>query len=294
MPCHPYRERLTTTALTLLALVAFAANSVLCRLALGTGATDAAGFSTIRLGSGALALLLLVRLTGRRPGKSRGNWRAAAALFVYVVAFSFAYLSLAAGTGALILFGAVQGTMILAGLRSGERPRLWEWCGLFLALAGLVLLVLPGLSAPTPTGSLLMAVAGVSWGIYSLSGRGSTDPLAVTAGNFARAVPLVLALSLLTLPTLHASPKGALLAAVSGSLASAGGYVVWYRVLRQMTATFAATVQLAVPVLAAAGGVLFLAEQVTVRLLFSAAAILGGVGLAVLGRRRPLPGGTRE
>ncbi|WP_298270421.1 DMT family transporter [Geobacter sp.] len=287
------RERFRTAALTLLALVAFAANSVLCRLALGTGAIDAAGFSAIRLVSGALALLVLVRLRGRHPVESRGNWRAAAALFVYVVAFSFAYLSLAAGTGALILFGAVQGTMILAGLRSGERPRAPEWCGLFLALAGLVLLVFPGLSAPTPTGSLLMAVAGVSWGIYSLSGRGSTDPLAVTAGNFVRAVPPVLALSLFAMPTLHASPKGALLAAASGSLASAGGYVVWYRVLRHMTATFAATVQLAVPVLAAAGGALFLSEQITVRLLIAAAAILGGVGLAVLGRARPLPDGKR-
>ena len=207
-------------------------------------------------------------------------------LFLYAIAFSFAYLSLSTGTGALILFGTVQATMILAALRSGERPGLSEWAGLTIALAGLVYLVFPGLAAPSPTGSALMAVAGISWGIYSLRGRGTTDPLADTTFNFVRSVPLVVAVSLLTLGSLELSPKGVWLACLSGSLASGVGYVAWYAALRGMTRARAATVQLSVPVLAAAGGVATLSEDISIRLLLSTLLILGGLGLALVPRRR--------
>ncbi len=266
-------------------MLAFAANSVICRLALEGGAIDAASFSSIRLAAGALTLLLIC--AARRPGREssgEGSWRAAALLFLYAVCFSFAYLSLAAGTGALILFGAVQVTMILAALASGERPHRFEWLGLLLALAGLVYLVLPGLSAPSPLGSALMATAGVAWGIYSLLGRASRAPLQTTAGNFVRSLPLVAAVSLLSLPWLHLSATGVLLAVLSGALASGVGYVIWYAALRGLTATRAATVQLSVPVLAALGGVALLAEPITLRLLLSAALILGGIGMALAGR----------
>jgi drug/metabolite transporter (DMT)-like permease len=268
---------------TAAALLAFAANSVLCRLALGQAAIDAASFSTVRLGSGALALALLG--AGRRVSGKRGSWTSAAMLFAYAVAFSFAYRTLSASTGALILFGAVQTTMILAALGSGERPHRLEWLGLLLALCGLVVLVSPGLAAPSPAGSALMGLAGISWGMYSLRGRRAGDPLADTGGNFVRAVPLAVVVSCCTLPHAHLSRHGAFLAALSGTLASGVGYVLWYAALRGLTATRAATVQLAVPALAALGGVLFLAEHVSARLLLAAALILGGVGLAVASRR---------
>jgi drug/metabolite transporter (DMT)-like permease len=206
-------------------------------------------------------------------------------LFAYAVAFSFAYRTLSAASGALILFGAVQATMILAALGSGERPHFLEWLGLLLAVSGLVYLVSPGLSAQSPSGSALMGLAGISWGIYSLRGRRAGDPLADTGGNFVRALPLAAAVSCATLPHAHLSGEGVLLAAVSGALASGLGYVVWYAALRGLTATRAATVQLAVPAIAALGGVLFLSERVSVRLLLAAALILGGVGLAVASRR---------
>lgn len=267
------------------ALLAFAANSVLCRLALGAAAIDAASFSTVRLGSGALTLTLLGAAAGKRVAAKRGSWTSAAMLFTYAVAFSFAYRTLSASSGALILFGAVQATMILAALGSGERPHFLEWLGLLLAVSGLVYLVSPGLSAPSPSGSALMGLAGISWGIYSLRGRRAGDPLADTGGNFVRALPLAAAVSCATLPHAHLSGEGALLAAVSGALASGLGYVVWYAALRGLTATRAATVQLAVPAIAALGGVLFLSERVSVRLLLAAALILGGVGLAVTSRR---------
>jgi drug/metabolite transporter (DMT)-like permease len=207
-------------------------------------------------------------------------------LFLYAVTFSFAYISLSAGTGALILFGAVQITMILSGLIAGERPRLLEWLGLLAALGGLVYLVLPGLSAPSPLGSALMALAGIAWGVYSLRGRGIDDPVANTTGNFVRAAPLALIVSLIALSNYSLSPKGALLAVLSGALASGLGYVIWYAALRDLTATRAATVQLAVPVIAAIGGIFFLAEAVTLRLTFASIAILGGVGLAISRRTK--------
>lgn len=186
----------------------------------------------------------------------------------------------------MILFGTVQATMIVSALRSGERPGLPEWAGLGLALGGLVYLVFPGLSAPSPVGSALMVAAGIGWGVYSLRGRGSTAPLADTTFNFLRTVPLALLASLLMLREIDVSAKGVFLACVSGSLASGVGYVIWYAALRGMSATRAATVQLAVPVLAAAGGVVFLAEAISMRLLLASVLILGGVGLAVTGRKR--------
>ncbi|MCZ6696823.1 MAG: DMT family transporter [Acidobacteria bacterium] len=284
-----------TAILTTLALIAFAANSILCRMALGRAAIDAASFSTLRLVSGAIMLLLLRSLFNRRgaPGaggaeRDRGDWISASMLFLYAVGFSFAYVSLGTGTGALILFGAVQMTMIFSALRSGERPLVLEWIGLTLAVAGLIYLVFPGLSAPSLSGSALMAIAGIAWGIYSLRGRGSVDPLGGTTGNFVRTVPMVIAVSLVMFSHLHISFDGALLAILSGGIASGVGYVIWYAALRGLTATRAATVQLSVPALAAAGGVMFMSESVSFRLTLAGILILGGVGLAVASSGSPL------
>ena len=279
-----------TLALTLFALIAFAANSVLTRMALGRASIDASSFATFRVVSGAATLLLVSSLNRRRGVPVfRGSWTSALMLFSYAVPFSFAYLSLSTGTGALILFGMVQVTMILAALGSGERPHAWQWVGLLLAFAGLVYLVFPGLTAPSPIGSLLMAVAGISWGLYSLWGRSATNALAETTGNFARAVPLVLGVSLAARSQVSLSGPGILLAILSGALASGLGYAVWYAALRGLTRTRAATVQLSVPVLAALGGVFFLSENVSLRLMLSAVLILGGVGLAIVTKERVIP-----
>jgi drug/metabolite transporter (DMT)-like permease len=268
-----------------MALVAFAANSVLCRLALGGSKIDPAGFTSIRLVSGALMLLLISAAIKRSlPKTGRSNLMPAALLFLYAISFSLAYTSLSAGTGALILFGSVQVTMIAAALRSGERPHALEWLGLIIALGGLFYLASPGLSAPPLIGSALMAAAGISWGFYSLRGRASTDPLASTTGNFLLAAPLALAVNLFTLDELHLSTPGIALAVASGAVASGVGYVIWYAALRGLTATRAATVQLAVPVLAALGGVIFLAESLSLRLALAAVFIIGGVALALAGR----------
>ena len=265
-------------------MLAFAANSVLCRAALGEGTIDAASFSSVRMLSGALALAAILRLR-RAPrsksGASAGSWRAAGWLCLYALPFSFAYEHLSTGTGALLLFGAVQLTMICAGLLAGERPLPLHWLGLALAVAGLVYLVLPGVSAPSLGGSALMATAGFAWGLYSLRGRGASEPLRETAGNFLRSVPLVLAVSLLRQDALHLSPGGLALAATSGALASGVGYSIWYAALPGLSASLAATVQLAVPVIAALGGVVFMGERIRMRLVLSSAAILGGVGLAL-------------
>jgi drug/metabolite transporter (DMT)-like permease len=274
-----------TILCTALALTAFAANSVLCRLALADGAIDAATFSMIRLASGAGTLLLLSVATGRvRLGA--GSWPPAGVLFLYAVAFSFAYIRLTTGTGALILFAAVQLTMFVAALSAGERPATLQWAGLGLALSGLLYLVRPGLAAPAPEGAVLMTVAGIAWGVYSLLGRHAAHPLALTTGNFVRAVPLALFVNLLALPQFHLELRGALLAMVSGSLASGVGYVLWYMALGGLTATRAAVVQLAVPVLAAAGGVVLLAEPVSLRLVLATAMVLGGIALVLRGRER--------
>jgi drug/metabolite transporter (DMT)-like permease len=271
-----------------LALLAFAANSVLCRLALREASIDPATFSTIRLASGAAMLLLVVSWTRGeiRSGTVR-SWASPAMLFLYAVPFSFAYTRLSAGTGALILFGAVQVTMLLSAARSGETLRPTQWLGVLIALAGLSYLVLPGLTAPSPSAAALMGIAGVSWGIYTLRGRGSVNPLAHTTINFVRAVPLAIAVSIVSAPQIHVSPRGVLLAVVSGAATSGLGYTVWYCGL---TATRAAILQLAVPVLAAAGGVVFLAEPVSIRLAVSALLVIGGIALT-LAPHEPEAGG---
>ena len=279
-----------TAVLTALAMAAFAANSVLARVALLTSTIDAASFSTIRLTAGAATLLLIASVRGSGPRQDEetsglgGSWKSAIMLFLYAAPFSFAYLGLSTGTGALILFGFVQMTMIVGALLSGERPTPLQWLGLLLALGGLVYLMLPGIAAPPIFSAALMALAGFSWGVYSLWGRGGANPLAQTTGNFTRAVPLVILLSLITLPDLHIEIEGALLAVASGALGSGVGYVVWYAALGGLTATTAAIVQLSVPILAAAGGVAFLSEAVTFRLALSALMIPGGIAVAVLER----------
>lgn len=280
-------SRLQVTLLTTAAMLAFASNSLLNRLALGQETIDAVSYTTIRLTSGAVMLFVIAYLK-RENEKNflRGSWVSAAFLFLYATAFSFAYLSLTTGTGALILFGSVQMTMMIAALRSGERPHVLEWIGLFLALGGLVYLVFPGLSAPSPFGSVLMAVAGISWGFYSLRGRGSQNPLASTAGNFIYALPMVLVVLSISFRNISISSDGVIYAVLSGALASGLGYVLWYAALRGLTTTRAATVQLSVPVIAAWSGVVFLAEHVSTRLLIAGVLILGGIALAVSSRAK--------
>jgi len=278
---HP---ALHTVLLTSITMVAFASNSLLCRLALQHAAIDAASFSSIRLVSGAVVLAVLARASAGRAAPARVDWAAATMLFLYVAFFSFAYLTLSAGTGALILFGAVQLTMLAAGLRAGERFDALGWAGFALAAGGLVYLVSPGLTAPTPLGAALMTVAGVAWGVYSLRGRGLDNPLAATASNFLRAAPMALALSLLLYGRARASPAGILLALAAGALTSGIGYVLWYAALKGLSAIRAAAVQLSVPPIAAFGAVLFLAEPLTPRLAAASAAILGGIALVLASR----------
>jgi drug/metabolite transporter (DMT)-like permease len=272
------------------ALLAFAANSLFCRLALGHGTIDAGSFTFVRLAAGALVLLAIN--LGRRPrpaGVFTCNGLSASALFIYAGAFSLAYRQLSAGTGALLLFGSVQLTMLATALLRGERPRPSEWFGLAVAFGGLVYLVAPGLPSvgPAKEGSALIIVAGVAWGLYTLRGRRPGDPLATTAANFLWAVPLG-ALFWATQPgPTHLSSVGLLWAVLSGAVASGLGYAVWYSALPALTATRAATVQLAVPVLAAFGGVLLLAEPITSRLVLASILVLGGVGFAIFARTRP-------
>lgn len=284
-------SRRRVVLLTALALAAFASNSLLCRVALRSAAIDAASFTAIRLLSGALALALVVRLRGP-AGNGAGNWPSALALFAYAAGFSFAYLSLTAATGALLLFGAVQATMIGWGVARGERLHRRHLAGFLLALGGLLGLLAPGLSRPPLAGSLLMLGAGVAWGIYSLRGRGAGDPLRVTGGNFLRALPFALVLSLALHPRAPALGAGVVWAVASGALASGLGYAIWYTTLPALRATSAATVQLAVPVLAAGGGVVFLGETPTLRLLIAAIAVLGGIAMVVV-PDRPAPAGVR-
>ncbi|MEW6370055.1 MAG: DMT family transporter [Pseudomonadota bacterium] len=280
------RPRLATLAFTAAAMLAFAANSLLCRLALQSGGIDPASFGAVRIASGALALLLIVRWRSGKATAARGDWMSAAMLFAYVAFFSFAYVSLAAGTGALILFGAVQLTMFGAALRAGEGFAPQAWGGLGMAAAGLVYLVLPGVSAPPVLGAALMALAGAAWGVYSLRGRGSPDPLGATAGNFLRAMPLALLLWLPFVGVAHASPTGIVLAVVSGAITSGVGYALWYTALRELSAMRAATVQLSVPLITAIGAVVFLAEPVTLRLALASVAILGGIALVLAARTK--------
>lgn len=272
--------------LTCVSMLAFAANSLLCRLALVEARIDPASFGLLRLASGALMLVLIVRLRSGGGARRLADWLAAMMLFAYVALFSFAYLSLSASVGALILFGAVQLTMIGAGLRAGERFAPAAWAGLAAAIAGLVYLVSPGLAAPAPVGAASMALAGVAWGVYSLRGRGVSDALAATASNFVRAVPPALVLSLASLSSVRADGVGIALAIASGALTSGIGYVIWYAALRGLTAMRAASVQLSVPPIAALGGVLVLSEPLTARLLIASAAILGGIAIVLATRAR--------
>ena len=270
--------------LTLLAMLAFAGNSLLCRIALKQTGIDAASFTTIRIVSGALALWLIVRLRAGPLDRS-GSWGSALALFAYAAAFSFSYLTLTAATGALLLFGAVQVTMIGYGRWQGVRMSMRQTGGFVLALAGLVYLLLPGLSAPPLQGSLLMIGAGVAWGVYSLRAKGSGDPLRVTAGNFLRAVGPAVALGAAMLPRASLDSRGVVYAVASGALASGVGYALWYSALTELNVTRAATVQLSVPLIAALGGVVVLDEQLTVRLIVASVAILGGIAWVVTERR---------
>ena len=271
---------------TTFALVCFAFNSILCRLALKSDEADAASFTLIRLVSGAVILLPIFFKSARENLKIEinGNWLSAFFLFAYAICFSFAYINLTTGTGALVLFGSVQATMIVAALAKGERPRPLEWIGLTASLGGLIYLVFPGLAAPSLFHSVLMAFAGIAWGFYTLRGRGSANPLADTAGNFARSVPMIILAALPFAGQFHLSLKGAVFAVLSGAVASGLGYSVWYAALKFHTATRAAILQLSVPLLAAIGGVFFLAEEITLRLILASLLILGGIFLAILAR----------
>lgn len=270
-----------TAVFTAVAMVAFAANSLLCRLALGQEQIDAASFTSIRVGAGIITLCLILLLRSKKLALAPMNWRSVLGLAAYMVCFSFAYITLSAGAGALILFGAVQLTMFTVALRAGEHFAPLQWAGLALAVAGLVYLVSPGLSAPDPLGAVLMAVAGLAWGVYSLIGRGGADPLAATTTNFLYTLPIVLVVSLVTLGGAHLSTSGIFLAIASGALASGCGYVIWYAALSGLTATRAAVVQLSVPVIAAIGAAFFLSEAVTLRLILASAATLGGVAIVL-------------
>ncbi len=282
-------------------------------MALGKDEIDATGFTAVRLTSGAVALFVIsywVTKGGNLSGSEgvadaantqakntlptgrvsalqiRGSWVSAFFLFTYAVCFSFAYLGLTTGTGALILFGSVQITMIGAALFKGERPGAVEWSGLIVAICGLVYLVFPGLRSPPLVSSALMGAAGISWGAYTLRGRSSGDPLGDTTGNFIRSLPFAAMIAILFLPNIHLSGRGVVLAVLSGALASGVGYTVWYAALKYHTSTRAAVLQLAVPVIAAAGGVVFLSETSEMRLAIAAALILGGIGLTIFGRKR--------
>jgi len=267
-------------------MIAFASNSLLCRAALKQTSIDAASFTFVRVFSGAVVLWLVTNLrrmirTTRDVGVG-GNWISALALFLYAAGFSFAYVDVAAGTGALLLFGAVQATMILWGLHKGERLRAIQIVGLVVAMTGLVVLLFPGLSAPPLFGSILMLGAGVAWGIYSLRGKREKNPVTATTGNFVRAVPFAAAVSIIFLRWLDLDIAGVIYAIISGAITSGLGYVIWYCVLPSLKAASAATVQLSVPVLAATGGILLLGEPITLRYVLASIAVLGGIALVVV------------
>ena len=275
-----------TAGLTVVAMVAFGANSVLCRLALARGAIDPASFTLVRIGAGAATLWLILAASGKARAL-RGDWPAALCLFIYASSFGFAYVSLSVGAGALLLFGAVQATMVVTGWIRGERLTRPQALGFALALAGLVVLLLPGASAPPLVGAALMIAAGIAWGAYSLLGRGVADPLAATAGNFLRALPLA---ALLAAATFHQGwkiePAGATYALLSGALASGVGYSIWYAALRGLSPVRAASVQLSVPVLAALGGAAALGEAVSLRLALCSLVTLGGIALVISARKK--------
>jgi len=270
---------------TSFALLAFSGNSILCRLALGANTIDAASFTIIRLLSGTIMLsVILLTIRPAPASRSKGSWLSAAMLFLYAATFSFAYISLETGIGALILFGAVQITMILVSVITGNKLHYSEWIGISLAFAGFVYLVMPGLSAPSLSGFLLMAIAGIAWGVYTLRGRESVNPISDTAYNFLRTTPFVAILLLATIQDAHFSNIGILLAILSGALASGLGYAVWYIALRGLSITQAAIVQLLVPMIAAIGGVLFANESISLHLLIASTMVLGGILIVVMTR----------
>lgn len=279
---------LRTSLLTALAMLAFAGNSVLCRMALGQELIDAASFTTVRILAGAVTLSLIL-LARRRPVIGTPDWSGVLALFCYMVFFSFAYLSLTTATGALLLFGTVQLTMLAAALRNGERFSLPAWAGLVAAFSGLAYLLAPGVTAPDPFGALLMVVAGVGWGAYSLLGQRTDGALLATSTNFFYCVPIALGVSLVFASGMDVSVEGAVLAAASGALASGVGYAIWYAALAGLTAGGAATVQLSVPVIAAIGGVVFLSEPLSFRLVVASALTIGGIWLVLITRVRRVP-----
>lgn len=287
---------LRTGALTAVAMIAFAANSLLCRMALGAGAIDPASFAAIRTLAGAVLLACILGVRGEMDLALHISWRPAALLFVYMICFSFAYLSLSAGAGALILFGAVQMTMFLTALRNGEHFSMVSWIGLATAGIGFIYLVSPGVAAPDPFGAMLMAAAGVAWGAYSLLGRTAVSPIVSTGGAFILALPGVLSIALVAslARVAHATDAGVVLAVASGAVASGAGYVIWYAALGGLTATRASTVQLSVPVIAAFGGVFLLGEAITVHLILASAATLGGVAVVLLQRTARPDGSTQQ
>ncbi|NQY88798.1 MAG: DMT family transporter [Colwellia sp.] len=276
---------LKTSLLTGLALIAFAANSVLCRLALGNGAIDASSFTVIRLVSGAIALFIILSIKGSNQGvSSKGSWTAGLMLFLYAITFSYAYLSVDTGTGALILFGSVQITMIMLSLISGTRLHLIEWSGVFIAFTGFIYLMLPNITTPSINGFILMTVAGISWGIYTLKGRSSKNPLMDTTYNFLRTIPFVALLAVFSMQNISYSTEGIVLALISGAITSGVGYTIWYIALGGLSSTQAAVIQLSVPVIAAIGGVVFVSEIITIRLVISATVVLSGILMVVLGK----------
>ena len=272
--------------LTLLAMLAFAANSILCRMALGGQLIDAASFTTIRLVSGAIILVIILLLRDSSVRKTFSfDIKASVALFLYAICFSFAYINLSTGTGALILFGTVQLTMIIIGILAGDRPKLMAWLGIVIACSGLVYLVSPGVSAPSLPGTILMVTAGLAWGVYSWRGKGVTNPVAATTWNFVGTVPLTITASLIFLDAVDLQLPGVLLAILSGALASGIGYVIWYAALPYLKPTSAAAVQLSVPMIAALGGVIFMSEPLTLRLSIASTATLGGIALVINANR---------
>lgn len=277
---------LKVATITVFALLSFAANSVLCRLALAEQSIDPASFTLVRLASGAVVLTLILGVFQRKDSWRFGNWTSAALLFGYAAAFSLSYVGLSAGTGALLLFGSVQATMILSAIRAEQKPKPTEWLGLAIALSGLVYLVLPGIAAPPLLSATLMILAGVAWGFYSLRGRAATNPTAATAGNFLFAVPFSICLSAVFSRESNLTGYGITLAATSGALTSGLGYVLWYTVLPTLGATRAAVVQLLVPLLAALSGIAVLDEHLTPRLAVAATLSLAGVCLAIFAKRR--------
>jgi drug/metabolite transporter (DMT)-like permease len=276
---------LKTSLLSVLALIAFAANSVICRLALGSGTIDVPSFTAIRLISGAVMLFIILSIkANKKEATSTGSWTAGLALFIYAITFSYAYLSLDTGTGALVLFGSVQITMILLSMIYGTRLQSSEWFGVVIAFIGFIYLILPSITTPSISGFMLMAVAGISWGVYTLKGRNSINALKDTSYNFLRTIPFVALLVICNLKQLNYSSEGIYLALLSGAITSGIGYTIWYIALGGLSSTQAAVIQLSVPVIAAIGGTIFVSEAITARLLISAVIVLGGILMVILGK----------